>query len=106
MSFEIENIMDAEEIQAIGISSLTDEQQQALIRWGFKMFQMGQHIVSEIDEIKYDGRLIILEDGTQWEVDTGDEITADMWTPLDKVLVIDDEMYKLDDLEKVSVQRK
>jgi hypothetical protein len=62
--------------------------------------------VADIEEVKYDGRLIILDDGSRWEVESFDSSTADMWGAMDKVVVIDDEMYKLEDLEKVSVTQE
>jgi len=70
------------------------------------MYQLGQHVVADIEEVKYDGRLIILDDGSRWEVESFDSSTADMWGAMDKVVVIDDEMYKLEDLEKVSVTQE
>lgn len=71
------------------------------------MYSLGQHIVADIDDIKYDGRVIVLSDGSRWEVDAGDAFTASMWSPiLDKVIVIDNEMFKLDDSEKVCVERE
>ena len=57
---------------------------------------------SIIEKIKYDGKLIILDDGSKYESD--DEYTSDNWSDGDKVLVVDEEMYKLDDLEKVGVK--
>ena len=70
-----------------------------------RMFTFGQYVVADIadiTDIKYDGKLIILEDGTRWEVDTIDTTTAEMWSPMDKVVVIENEMFKLDDMEKVT----
>ena len=98
--------MQPEEMQRLGVGSMTDEQRQVLADWGMRMFRLGQHVVADIDNIKYDGRLIILDDGTRWEVDAIDASTAELWGPMDKVVVIDDEMFKLDDLEKVSVQQE
>ena len=57
----------------------------------------------DIDEVKYDGRLVILEDGSCWEVDAIDASTADLWGALTKVAVIDDVMYNLDSAEHVDV---
>ena len=48
---------------------------------------------------------IVHDDGTRWEVDRVDASTADMWSSTDKVVVIDGEMFKLDDREKVEVQQ-
>jgi hypothetical protein len=85
---------------------MTQEQKNALGLWAMKMYELGQHIVEDISDVKYDGRLIIFQDGTRWEVDSMDSSTADMWSSFDKVVVIDNEMYKLDELEKVSVEQE
>lgn len=106
MTMNLQQLMTPEELKATGSVSLTAEQQEALLRWGMRMYQLGQHVVADIEEIKYDGRLIILDDGSRWEVDSFDSSTAEMWGPMEKVVVIDDEMYKLDDLEKVSVTQE
>ncbi len=63
------------------------------------MYGLGQHIVADIQDTKYDGRLIILDDGTRWKVDRTDATATELWNYLDKVVVIDDEMFKLDDSE-------
>lgn len=106
MAVELEQVMRPEEMQRLGTESMTEAQRQTLTEWGLRMFALGQHIVADIEDIKYDGRLIILGDGTRWEVDATDAATAEMWSTLDKVVVIDDEMYKLDEMEKVAVQQE
>ncbi|HYV27873.1 MAG TPA: hypothetical protein VFA77_10095 [Candidatus Eisenbacteria bacterium] len=105
MAVELEKLMLPDEMQRLGVASMSEEQRQALSDWGMRMFSLGQHVVADIQDIKYDGRLIILDDGTRWEVEAIDSTTAEMWSPFDKVVVIDDEMYKLDDMEKVGVQQ-
>jgi hypothetical protein len=105
MPIELEKLMRPDEIQHLGVESMTEEQRQALADWGMRMFTLGQYVVADIKDIRYDGRLIILDDGTRWEVDAIDSSTAEMWSPMDKVVVIDDEMFKLDDMEKVAVQQ-
>lgn len=106
MAMTLAQLMTAEELQATSSISLTAEQQEALVNWGMRMYQLGQYVVADIEEVKYDGRLIILDDGSRWEVETFDSSTAEMWGSMDKVVVIDDEMYKLDELEKVSVAQE
>jgi hypothetical protein len=54
-------------------------------------------------EVKYEGHLVVLDDGTRWEVDTIDTGTAELWSAMDHVLVADGEMWKLDDNEKIAV---
>lgn len=75
-------------------------------RFGLAMFTLGQHVTGEVDEVKYDGRLIILEDGTRWEVDSVDASTCEFWEPFSKVVVIDGQMYNIEDAEKVSVEEE
>jgi hypothetical protein len=107
MSISLEKLMSPQEMQCLRIESMSEEQRQILVEWGTRMFSLGQrqNIVADIQEIKYDGRLIILDDGTRWDVESMDDMTADMWSAFDKVVIIDDEMYKLDDTEKVGVQQ-
>jgi len=69
MSIELEKLMCPDEMQRLGVGSMTEEQRKALADWGMRMFTLGQYVVADIEDIKYDGRLIILDDGTRWEVD-------------------------------------
>jgi hypothetical protein len=103
---KLDQLMSEDEMLETGAAGLTEKQKEALTNSALRMYQLGQHVVANIDEIKYDGRLVILDDGSRWEVDSFDSGTAEMWGFLDKVVVIDDEMYKLDDLEKVSVTQE
>jgi hypothetical protein len=97
--------MTPQEMDQIGVHSLTDAQKQALFARGIRMYGLGQHTVGDIDSIKYDGKLILLDDGSRWEVDSLDADTANFWSELDKVVVIDDVMYCIEDSEQVSVQQ-
>ncbi len=83
---------------------MSASQVQALVDWSMYSYGLGQHRDSTIDSIKFDGRLIILEDGSKWEVDSSDAYTADSWTPGDRVVVIDDVMFLIENAEKVDVQ--
>src|SRR5262245_21219390 len=100
----IETFMRPQEMGEIGVHSLADAQKQALLASDLRMFGLGQHTVGDIESIKYDGKLIILDDGSRWEVDSIDADTASYWSELDKVVVIDDVMYRIEDCEQVSVQ--
>jgi len=103
---QLKSLMTAAEAEQAGLSSLSLSQQKALLNWAHRIFTLGQHVVAEIDKVKYDGRLIVLTDGSKWSVDSTDTLTAEMWSPLDKVVVIDGEMFKLDELEKVQVEEE
>ncbi|RLT18143.1 MAG: hypothetical protein DWI28_05085 [Planctomycetota bacterium] len=59
-----------------------------------------------IEKIKYDGHILVMEDGTRWEVDDTDTDTANLWDVGDHVVVFDDRMYKLDDSESVAVEKE
>jgi len=103
---QLAELMIAEEAQRIGIDTLDELQQSALLDWGMRMFSLGQYVVGDIADVKYDGRLIVLEDGTRWEVDADDAGTAGIWAFLDKVIVVDDVMYRLEDAERVHVEQE
>ncbi|HBJ34994.1 MAG TPA: hypothetical protein DDZ51_09585 [Planctomycetaceae bacterium] len=98
--------MRPEEMELLGVGSMSEEQRQTISNFGMRMYTLGQHVVADIEDIKYGGKLIVLDDGSRWEVDEFDASTAEMWGPFDKVVVIDNEMFKLDDLEKVAVEQE
>lgn len=110
---QLKAAMNEDEARRVGIDAMSEDQLAALANWGMRMYHLGLEraggaggmgeTVGDIDEVKYDGRLIILTDGSRWEVDAGDEATADLWGPMDRVVVIDGDMYRLDDSERVGV---
>ena len=106
MNIDIEKIINSHDQESMGMDSMSEDQRQAVATWGLRMFTMGKHVVADIDEVKYEGRLVILDDGTRWEVDSVDASKSDMWSSMDKVVIIDDVMYRLDNFEKVSVQEE
>ena len=99
-------MMTEEELAATGAELLTSSQKMELAAWGMKMFSLGQYRVSDIEEIKYGGRLIVMEDGSRWEVDEFDIATAESWSILDKVVVIDGTIWRLDYLERVGAEEE
>lgn len=82
---------------------LPDALRDAIADFGLWAFGAGSMPVGDIDEIRYDGRLVILDDGTRWAVESHECHTSDLWNALDKVVVIDGEMYNIEDAERVSV---
>ena len=40
-----------------------------------------------------------------WDDEYGEAFTSEMWDFGDKIVIIDYEMYKLDDIEKVSAEQ-
>ncbi len=100
----LKQIMTPDEAQAAGVDQLTNSQKDALYQWGLRMFSMGQHVVAEIDEVMFEGHLILLTDGSRWEVDSMDTFTAEMWGMFDKVVIIYDTMYNIENADSVTVQ--
>jgi hypothetical protein len=98
-------LLTAQERAALKVDFMTKEQQVALHAWGLRMFSLAEQEIGEISAIKYSGRLIVLDDGSRWEVDEIDDLTSSMWSEGDRVIVIDDRMYRLDDLESVAVEK-
>ena len=78
---------------------------KAWLDWGMEMYSLGQHHIGDIQEIKYDGHLVILDDGSRWEVDEPDTATSGAWLEGDRVVIVDNEMYKLDEFEKVAIEQ-
>lgn len=103
---DLVTMMTDQERAECGVERLSPAEHEALVRWGLRMFGMSQHVVSEIDSIKYDGHLLVLNDGSRWEVAAVDSDAASIWSELDKLLVIDGEMYNLEDCEKVEVSQE
>ncbi len=102
----LRKLISASEAKGIAIDQLTPDQREALLQWGMRMYGLGQQIVGDIQDIKYEGRLIILDDDSRWAVESIDATTAEFWNTFDKVLVIDDIMYRLEDAEQISVERE
>lgn len=103
---ELRKMLSQAEIVRLQFETLSPAQHEVLFEWGMRMLALGQHRVANIEAIKYDGRLIVLDDGSRWKVDTLDTDTADMWTEFERVAIIDNEMYRLDELEKVHVEEE
>ena len=62
---QLKSLMTPTEAEQAGLSSLSLSQQKALLDWAHRIFTLGQHVVAEIDKIKYDGRLIVLTDASR-----------------------------------------
>lgn len=101
-TLELESWMREEELNSCGIKKLTKEEKDSLLNWFFRLNKVISPKIAEIEKIKYDGKLIILDDGSRYE--SQDEYTSDSWFEGDKVLIVDDEMYKLDELEMVNIE--
>lgn len=114
------------ELTTLGVDAMTPEQQQTLHNALLRAFALGQHRTGGIVEIHEfqelhtddddDGRkafgvkrseecsVIELNDGTSWRVESHETYALTSWFR-DDVVIIDDRMYRLDELESVPVER-
>ena len=58
-----------------------------------------------IDSVTSDGRIVILEDGSVWEVDSIDRIDSMLWLPTSDIVACDDKLINTDDDEVVDAVR-
>ncbi|QDS88107.1 hypothetical protein EC9_22930 [Rosistilla ulvae] len=79
-------------LEAVAKANAESGQQQSLVKAGV------------IAKVKYGGRQITLDDGTRWEVDDVDCRTADIWMEMDRVVIVDGEMFKPDESKRVGVE--
>ena len=94
------------DLKGLKLSDLSDEDVRAIFDWGMWTYGLGSSDQGSIDEIKYDGHLVVLNDGSRWEVDDGDTYTTDGWCEGDEVIVVNGRMYRLDELESVEVTKE
>jgi hypothetical protein len=52
---DLASVMERAEQEMIGVGKLGESEQQALLRWGLRMFGLGQHHVEHIEEILLEG---------------------------------------------------
>ncbi len=91
------------DLQRFDLNELPDEDVKAIFEWGMWTFNLGSSEQGRIDEIKYDWRLVILSDGSRWEVEDGDAYTVDGWVAGDEIVIVSDRMYRLNVSESVTV---
>ena len=58
-----------------------------------------------IEETLADGKVLKLEDGSLWRVDSIDTVTSALWVPMSDVIVCDNTIVNVDDSETVHVHR-
>ena len=106
----VDKVMTGEQLQMTGVNTLTPVQRSALDRWlsdyTVKLFQLaktpapekvapstptsylgssgGHWIKSKVD----DGAMIILEDGSMWQIDSVDRVDTALWLPITNVIVL------------------
>ena len=58
-----------------------------------------------IEAVIDDGHIIKLEDGSLWEIDDIDKLTAALWLPTSEIVVCDGKLINTDDNETVEAHQ-
>jgi hypothetical protein len=58
-----------------------------------------------IEAVLDDGRLIKLEDGSLWQVDSIDTVTSSIWLPISDIIICGNKLVNEDDNETVHALR-
>jgi len=58
-----------------------------------------------VKSVTDDGELVVLEDGSVWQVDPVDAIDSMLWLPTTEIVACDGMLINVDDGEKVSARR-
>lgn len=58
-----------------------------------------------VDSVSDNGSILILEDGSVWEVDSVDAIDSSLWLPTTDIIACDDKLINIDENETVSARR-
>jgi hypothetical protein len=58
-----------------------------------------------IKSVSSDGEIVVLEDGSVWQVDSADAIDSALWLPITNIVACDDKLINTDDGETVEAVR-
>lgn len=58
-----------------------------------------------VKSVQADGKIVILEDGSVWEVDDAETVDTRLWLPTTEIVVCDDKLINTDDDETVDAMR-
>lgn len=74
---------------------------------GYALPQRGSYCDSGhwVDAVAADGELVILEDGSVWQIDAVDAIDAMLWLPTEQVIICPGELINSDNGDKVGAYR-
>lgn len=86
--------------------SLSEHDAEAIWEWGMRMKNRSTRPPCNIKDVKYEGHVVVLDDGTRWEVGNEDSCIADCWARGDSVVVVGERMFKLEESESVIVRKE
>ena len=58
-----------------------------------------------IQSVSSDGAIVILEDGSVWEIDPSDQVDTALWLPTTNIVACDDKLIDTDDNEIAEATR-
>ena len=58
-----------------------------------------------VKSVQADGKIVILEDGSVWEIDDADTVDTNLWLAMSEIVVCDDKLINTDDGETVDATR-
>jgi hypothetical protein len=58
-----------------------------------------------IKSVSSDGEIVVLEDGSVWQVDSTDAIDSALWLPTENIVACDDKLINTDEGETVEAVR-
>ncbi len=58
-----------------------------------------------VKSVSSDATIVILEDGSVWEIDPADQVDTALWLPMTDIVACDDKLINTDDNEIVGATR-
>lgn len=58
-----------------------------------------------VRSVQADGKIVILEDGSVWEIDDADTVDSSLWLPMTEIVACDDKLINTEDDETVGAIR-
>jgi hypothetical protein len=58
-----------------------------------------------VQSVSSDGEIVILEDGSVWEIDAADRVDTALWLPTTNIVACDDKLIDTDDNEIAGATR-
>lgn len=58
-----------------------------------------------VQSVSSDGAIVILEDGSVWEIDPADQVDTALWLPTTNIVACDDKLIDTDDNEIAGATR-
>ena len=58
-----------------------------------------------VKSVSSDGEIVVLEDGSVWQVDSADAVDSALWLPTTNIVACDDKLINTDDSETVEAVR-